>query len=605
MTLFLGHRESCDQPLHVLRALEAILNNLRFHTEMPCFIIPNDKSGQWIALNLDLRHIKIREYEERFGKTLEREKYNEENFNRLVRTHRPVRACFSGFNDWFVPVIRSGKCVAFINSGMFLREIPTRQDLERQWMSWTGQVPVPEDPDFKRFALNALQMPLLDGPQAKAHMELLKMAASLIAGEGDPVGIANRATRLNHEVFTKWKLHVRWPRKVLGSDLPVSAPVWPKQRLEEVDRLITGMNRIPTVAMTLLLVDRYGAYLDEVDALIRQKRLEQAGFAWGQQMGEAVAFPLREEGLVFLTSPSPGAKPVQARLQLREKAQSIIERARKLFGVRVFVGIGPFVPTGDSLSSSCQKAFLALHWAIHRDREVLFHDETTLRDASSREDDKPWPEAKTLVESCLRGSKVEKTTTIDQYIQDVLRHTAERPDWVRIHLVSALSLFAVELERKKLMPAGKISRFLNDWILRLEAIRTTHELIHSFKEALRAFTDILRDPAAAEMEATARDLKSYIEEHFRSPLTVEKVARQMGISRSTLHRYVRKWLEVSFNDYLRDVRLAEAKRLLRGGPYGVARIAQECGFSSSGYFIRVFKKATGQTPQHYRCGSEV
>jgi AraC-like DNA-binding protein len=320
-------------------------------------------------------------------------------------------------------------------------------------------------------------------------------------------------------------------------------------------------------------------------------------------MGETVAFPLREEGLVFLSSPPPSSKPVQAGLQLKEKAQMIRDHARKMFGVQAYVGIGSIQPSGDSLGPSCQQAYLALHWAIHQDREVLFHDEIGQRDAVPRDKNKPWPEAKMLVETYLRGSEIEKSIHIDQYIQDVLLHTAERPELVRIHLVSTLSLFAVELERKNLLPPGKIPRFLNDWIVRLDRIRTTHELIDSFKGALRSFADILTDPASAEMEATARDLKLYVVENFRSPLTVERVARKMGISRSTLHRYVRKWLGVGFNDYLRDVRLEEAKRLLRGGRYGVARIAQECGFSSSGYFIRVFKKATGLTPQQYRRGS--
>jgi AraC-like DNA-binding protein len=48
--------------------------------------------------------------------------------------------------------------------------------------------------------------------------------------------------------------------------------------------------------------------------------------------------------------------------------------------------------------------------------------------------------------------------------------------------------------------------------------------------------------------------------------------------------------------------LEEAERLLRGSHYSVAWIARECGFTSSGYFIRVFKQHAKMTPQRYRLG---
>jgi hypothetical protein len=52
---------------------------------------------------------------------------------------------FSGFNDFFVPVLKAGKCIAFIVSGYFLKNVPTRRELELQWESWTGQ-----NADFSR-----------------------------------------------------------------------------------------------------------------------------------------------------------------------------------------------------------------------------------------------------------------------------------------------------------------------------------------------------------------------------------------------------------------------------------------------------------------------
>lgn len=196
--------------------------------------------------------------------------------------------------------------------------------------------------------------------------------------------------------------------------------------------------------------------------------------------------------------------------------------------------------------------------------------------------------------------KAEKAAALDQYIHDVIHHSAGRADLARVHLISTLSLYSAQLERKLLLPSGRLSRLLGDWISLLEKSRATHELIASFKEALGAFAKFAQKPSTAELAATVKDLKAYVSAHFRSPLTAGQAARQMGFSRSSLHRYVRKWLGMGFNEYVQQVRLEEAKSLLRASRLSVVRIAQECGFSSSGYFIRAFKRKNRRTPQQFR-----
>src|SRR5581483_7685782 len=105
-------------------------------------------------------HFGFVNYENRFGQN--RAQYNQANFKKLVTGRRPVQTRFSGFYDYFVPVLSKGKCIAFITSGFFLKKIPTRRELERQWELWTGRKPLPDDSDFKGFVFNALNMPLLD-----------------------------------------------------------------------------------------------------------------------------------------------------------------------------------------------------------------------------------------------------------------------------------------------------------------------------------------------------------------------------------------------------------------------------------------------------------
>ncbi len=587
--------------VQTFRAFEAIFNNFRYYTEMSCFLVTKDKPNQWLCLQPPPKNFGIVNYENRFGQ--DHDHYNQINFRRLIADKRPVCTRFSGFYNYFVPVLSGGKCVAFITSGFSLKDIPKRRQLEQQWKSWTGKFPPPEDPDFKGFVFNAVNMPLLDGPQARAHLELLGMVASLISGEGNPEEIISRATELNHKVFTKWKLNVEWPRKALGLDIQGSDQPWPDKRFGQNDITVTKMRRMPTVAMALLLVDERGRGLDDVDSMIRQKHLEREGFFLAQRLGETVAFPLGDEGLVFLTSPRPGANPTQAKLQLMEKARSLSEKMGRIFHTQALIGIGSVRFEGDGLNASRQEALLALQWAIHQNKKQFSYDEIAASESHPPSQGTPWPDAQGLTEAFLKDSKAEKAAALDQYIHDVIHHSAGRADLARVHLICTLSLYGAQLERKLLLPSGRLSGLLGDWISRLEKSRATHDLIAAFKDALGVFLKFALKPSTAEMAATVKDLKAYVAGHFRSPLTAGQAARQMGFSRASLHRYARKWMGMGFNEYVQQVRLAEAKSLLRASRLSVARIAQECGFSSSGYFIRAFKKKNRGTPQQFRNAS--
>lgn len=56
----------------------------------------------------------------------------------------------------------------------------------------------------------------------------------------------------------------------------------------------------------------------------------------------------------------------------------------------------------------------------------------------------------------------------------------------------------------------------------------------------------------------------------------------------------------NFSDYLMAVRLENAKKLLLETEAGMELVAQQSGFSSSSYFIHIFRETLGMTPGQYR-----
>lgn len=109
--------------------------------------------------------------------------------------------------------------------------------------------------------------------------------------------------------------------------------------------------------------------------------------------------------------------------------------------------------------------------------------------------------------------------------------------------------------------------------------------------------------AAAGGGRARRDLqavKDYLDEHFSEKITLDRLAEQFFINKFYLTRVFKEQFGVSVNDYLLQVRITRAKRLLRFTDAPVQEIAHECGLNDANYFTRVFRRAEGLPPGAYR-----
>lgn len=82
-------------------------------------------------------------------------------------------------------------------------------------------------------------------------------------------------------------------------------------------------------------------------------------------------------------------------------------------------------------------------------------------------------------------------------------------------------------------------------------------------------------------------------------LNIDAIADAMHMSRSTLYRKWNKHSEQTLNDYITEVRLKEAIRIIREKNYTFAEASMVCGFSEPAYFSKVFKKVFNVTPTEY------
>ncbi|UOG77097.1 substrate-binding domain-containing protein [Hymenobacter tibetensis] len=136
----------------------------------------------------------------------------------------------------------------------------------------------------------------------------------------------------------------------------------------------------------------------------------------------------------------------------------------------------------------------------------------------------------------------------------------------------------------------------------LESVRTlltnrAHQREHFRREML------LETPPAAISpdQKFLADLTAIVEANYtRSNLSVEDIARSLGISRMQLYRKVKAVLGTGVTDFIQHLRLTKARELLLDETLSITDVAYEAGFSSLSYFSASFKARYQVSPSEFR-----
>lgn len=94
--------------------------------------------------------------------------------------------------------------------------------------------------------------------------------------------------------------------------------------------------------------------------------------------------------------------------------------------------------------------------------------------------------------------------------------------------------------------------------------------------------------------------QQYMERHFSEKITIEMLSKLGNLSVSGFGRVFKKETGTTPGEYLMEVRLLQAQKLLRRHEIMMTEIAMRCRFNSSAHFTACFHKRFGITPSVYR-----
>lgn len=112
-----------------------------------------------------------------------------------------------------------------------------------------------------------------------------------------------------------------------------------------------------------------------------------------------------------------------------------------------------------------------------------------------------------------------------------------------------------------------------------------------------------KDPPHADVRLSASQLRKvdeYMHSHLERNFTFGELAAYVGLSRTVLFQRFTRTLHLTPNQYRQNLRVAQAKALIKNGEMTLSEIASACGFSDQTHMNRTFRQQLGVTPGQYR-----
>lgn len=273
------------------------------------------------------------------------------------------------------------------------------------------------------------------------------------------------------------------------------------------------------------------------------------------------------------------------------EAADALEKMRGGFGDSIFIACGQTVdsPT-DIYKSYASAGAMIKNKFIFRHCGIVIPD--TLKNTPQIEDQ----DFAGRIYAFMEINDTEKMgRVIDTFMESMLTrdNTPEKAKITCINMVRDVrSRFNRSVADKK--PEDYIT---DEFIAGLGDMDSLWEMLTAVKQKFKSVSDSY---FGRTTKSTMERVVQYIRANYNQELRLEMLAGIFGYNSAYLGKVFHQYTGENFNNYIDEIRITEAKRLLESEEYKVYEVAEMVGYSNINYFHNKFKKYVGMSPLSYK-----
>lgn len=312
---------------------------------------------------------------------------------------------------------------------------------------------------------------------------------------------------------------------------------------------------------------------------------------------EGIVGALMANKVIVLIPCEVGEESYEERVLKIENARSMLRKLEQQIELRFKVGIGS-VKVWDVMSESYKEARDTVQQGVGK----VIHAKD-LPVSCIYEETYPIELEKELFAVLERGNVEETEKIVGRFVAWMDNSFTEVTGAVRLKTIE----FVLWAEHLAYNQGGMVYRFTDreGYMETVAGLETYEELENWF---VRKMADAGRHIAMRQQERTGSVVdkaKAHIRQHFLGDLSLEAIAKEVGISPYYLSKLFKESEGVNYIDYVTKLRINYAKERLSGSDRSVKEVCYESGYSDPNYFSRIFKKWVGVTPTEFREGGTV
>lgn len=289
------------------------------------------------------------------------------------------------------------------------------------------------------------------------------------------------------------------------------------------------------------------------------------------------------------------------RYELERTLEIVEKRIAKEGEQKITIGVGIAYDTIGDITNSYHQACDALDQGnFFGNSFVCFfcdlYDRDSQRFQMSRN-------VKEKITQCLYQEKFDKIDRlIESEFENIIQSGLATKDNI-LALKIDLTVFLMDLSNKLSVVSEKpkiYSNLLNDF-LRADSLPTLEIIIKEKLRELSIASHLILEKRTVRL---IQDAQAIVLEQMHEPVNVQLIAQRLRISPNYLGAIFKAETGVRLTEYITNIKMREAARLLRESEKHITEITSLVGYDNANYFSRLFKKQYGVTPSEYRRNSD-
>lgn len=365
--------------------------------------------------------------------------------------------------------------------------------------------------------------------------------------------------------------------------------------------LFLGFNLVPSVVLSVD-IDNFAEFtrsMDEGSKQLMKKEVFDVVHSTVTEKRNLLAAPLFEDKIVIIISVNEDENKESLKQELINLADSIRNAVIAETDQTCTVGIGDVCSdirdisvsydiTHDSIIAS--KLLLGGNRTVHVNDMVVFNESTAWY---------PYKEERKLKEKIAFGEYDNISSAANDFTDALSARTDVPLSLLRNKLLEFVIVVTRAADEGGANPEelafieASMYRQILDSKSRSECIKAVSTCIHSMGELFTA-------SYASESVSLVKKAVAFLSENYDKDISLQEIANTISLSPHYFSRLFKSITGLNFVDYLTEIRIAQAKQLLRQTSMMISEVSEKVGYRDASYFSRVFVKTVGTSPREYR-----